>query len=272
MSQFSSAIDLVIGHLDARKRLLHREEGVSAGVLQRLVSRPPGKSGHEPGRATEPAGSPQSLSVPSGKLAQLEALRPQVLACARCPNLVSSRHHVVFGVGDVNAALMFVGEAPGEDEDLRGEPFVGKAGELLTKMIQAMGLQRGQVYIANVLKCRPDMPPGASGNRKPTSAEMATCLPWLREQIGIIQPRVLVGLGATAMEGLMGETQPMGQMRGKWFDFQGIPLMPTYHPAYLLRNQSITEKRKVWEDLLLVMERLGLPISEKQRGFFLGAR
>lgn len=205
----------------------------------------------------------------SDKAARLAALRGPVLACTKCPHLVKSRTQVVFGVGNPDAELMFVGEAPGEDEDLQGEPFVGKAGQLLTKIIQAMGLQRSDVYIGNVLKCRPDMPPGESGNRKPKPAEMETCLPYLRQQIDIIQPRVLVALGATAMEGLLGEKSPMNQLRGRWHEFNGIPLMATYHPAYLLRNQSLSEKRKVWEDMLQVMERLPLPISEKQRNFFL---
>ena len=164
---------------------------------------------------------------------------------------------------------MFVGEAPGEDEDLQGEPFVGRAGQLLTKIIETMGLSRDTVYIANVLKCRPDMPAGSTGNRKPTGPEMGTCLPYLEQQISIIQPRVLVALGATAMEGLLGETSPMARLRGRWHQFKGIPLMATYHPAYLLRNQSLGEKRKVWEDMLLVMEHLGMPISEKQRSYFL---
>jgi DNA polymerase len=164
---------------------------------------------------------------------------------------------------------MFVGEAPGADEDLQGEPFVGKAGQLLTKIIETMGVKRSDVFIANVLKCRPDMPPGASGNRRPTTAEMQTCLPYLRAQIEIIKPQVLVALGSVAMEGLLGSVEPMSRLRGRWHEFQGIPLMATYHPAYLLRNQSLGEKRKVWEDMLLVMERVGLPISEKQRGYFL---
>jgi DNA polymerase len=182
---------------------------------------------------------------------------------------VKSRTQVVFGVGNPEAEVMFVGEAPGEDEDLQGEPFVGKAGQLLTKIIVAMGFSREDVFIANVLKCRPDMPAGESGNRKPKPAEMQTCLPYLRQQIDIIQPRALVALGATAMEGLLGASEPMAKLRGRWHDFHGIPLMATYHPAYLLRNQSLTEKRKVWEDMLLVLERLEKPISDKQRGYFL---
>lgn len=201
-------------------------------------------------------------------LRTLEALRKAALACTRCPHLVKSRTQVVFGVGNPNADLMFVGEAPGADEDEQGEPFVGRAGQLLTKMIQAMGFERSDIYIANVLKCRPDMPAGESGNRKPKLDEMQTCLPWLEEQIAIIQPKAIIALGATAVEGLLGDTSPMRDLRGRWLEFQGIPVMVTYHPAYLLRNQSIGEKRKVWEDMLLVMEKLGCRISQKQRRFF----
>jgi DNA polymerase len=185
---------------------------------------------------------------------------------------VAARKHVVFGVGDINARLMFVGEAPGVDEDLQGEPFVGAAGHLLTKIIGAMGLSRDTVYIANILKCRPDMPPRSSGNRKPTLPEMQTCLPYLREQIALIEPSVIVALGATAVEGLLGATEGISRLRGKWQSFAGIPVMPTYHPAYLLRNMAMTEKRKVWEDMLLAMEKLQMPISDKQRGYFLRAK
>lgn len=204
--------------------------------------------------------------------ARLEAiadLRARVMGCVKCPHLVSSRSNVVFGVGNVEAELMFVGEAPGADEDRQGEPFVGAAGQLLTKMIQAMGLTRDSVYIANILKCRPDTPGQAYGNRKPAPEEMQTCISWLQEQIDIIRPKVLVGLGATAIEGLLGKTAGIMRLRGQWHSYRDIPLMPTYHPAFLLRNQAITEKRKVWEDLLQVMEKLGLPITEKQRGYFL---
>ena len=204
------------------------------------------------------------------KQAALETLRSQVLACVRCPNLVGSRTSVVFGVGDVDARLLFVGEAPGADEDLQGEPFVGKAGELLTKIITAMGLGRDSVFIANILKCRPDTPGQTSGNRKPRPDEMETCIPWLERQIEIIRPQAMVALGATAVVGLLGKNAAgITRLRGTWQEYRGIPVMPTYHPAYLLRNQAITEKRKVWEDMMLAMERVGYPISDKQRGFFL---
>ncbi len=176
---------------------------------------------------------------------------------------------MVFGVGSVDAELMFVGEAPGADEDEAGEPFVGKAGQLLTKIIQTMGLSRDDVYIANILKCRPDTPGQSYGNRKPTAEEMQTCIPYLHAQIDLIQPKVLVALGATAVEGLLGKTEGITRLRGNWRTYRGIPLMPTYHPAYLLRNQVPSEKRRVWEDMLQVMEKLGMTISERQRGFFL---
>ncbi len=201
----------------------------------------------------------------------LSALREAALTCTKCPHLVASRKGVVFGVGNPSADLMFVGEAPGADEDEQGEPFVGRAGQLLTKIILAMGFTRDDIYIANVLKCRPDMPAGVTGNRKPKASEMETCLPWLERQIELIRPKAMVALGATAVEGLLGLTEPLGKLRGRWLDFHEIPVMVTYHPAYLLRNQSISEKRKVWEDMLLVLERLGRPISAKQKRFFTAA-
>jgi DNA polymerase len=211
---------------------------------------------------------PAPLDRPAREIAFAQ-LQSRMLACGKCPHLVSSRRTVVVGVGDIQARLMFVGEAPGADEDAQGEPFVGKAGELLTKIITAMGLSRSQVFIANILKCRPDTPGQSAGNRKPTPAEMATCSPWLHEQIDLIQPEVMVALGATAVEGLLGKTEGITRLRGHWQSYRGIPLMPTFHPAYLLRNQAPAEKRKVWEDMLAVLEHLRLPISPKQRNFFL---
>jgi DNA polymerase len=175
----------------------------------------------------------------------------------------------VFGVGNPDADLMFIGEAPGADEDQQGEPFVGRAGQLLTRILKAMNFAREDVYIANILKCRPDMPSGSFGNRPPTPTEMRTCQPYLVEQIDIIQPSVLVALGAVAVEGLLGTRATMRELRGRWHTYNSIPLMITYHPAYLLRNQAPSEKRKVWEDMLQVLERLERPISERQRNYFL---
>ncbi len=217
--------------------------------------------------------APQPLSEPrteSSKLENFNELRERALACVKCPNLAASRKNVVFGVGNIDAQLMFVGEAPGADEDLQGEPFVGAAGQLLTKIISATGLSRAEVYIANILKCRPDTPGEVSGNRKPTPAEMQTCIPYLHEQIDLIKPKVIIALGATAMEGLLGLTG-ITKLRGQWQTYRGTPLMPTFHPSYLLRNQAMSEKRRVWEDMLAVMEKLEMPISEKQRNYFLKA-
>lgn len=223
-----------------------------------------------PSRAI-PTLTPPRASKDPAKRQALEALRAKALACEKCPHLVRFRKQVVFGVGNPDAELMFVGEAPGADEDRQGEPFVGRAGQLLTKLIQTMGLARGEVYIGNVLKCRPDVDTPA-GNRKPTPEEMATCLPWLREQIKLIAPRVLVTLGDTAVKGLCPDlTLGISRLRGKWLDFAGIPLMPTFHPAYLLRNPAPAIKRQCWEDMLAVLEKLQRPITEKQRGYFLSA-
>jgi uracil-DNA glycosylase len=214
--------------------------------------------------------TPAKQSSPE-KIAAFAELQKRALTCVKCPHLASSRKNVVFGVGSIDAQLMFVGEAPGADEDAQGEPFVGAAGQLLTKIISATGLSRADVYIANILKCRPDTPGQSYGNRKPTPEEMATCIPYLHEQIDLIQPKVIVALGATAVEGLLGKTLGITKLRGNWQTYRGTPLMPTFHPSYLLRNQAMSEKRKVWEDMLAVMEKLGMPVSEKQRNYFLKA-
>jgi len=205
----------------------------------------------------------------AAKAAALAEVRDRVCVCRNCPHLARTRTQTVFGVGNPDAELMFVGEAPGTDEDARGEPFVGRAGQLLTRIIETMGLTRDEVYIANILKCRPDMPKGAPGNRPPTPQEMQTCIGYLIEQIEIIQPRVVVALGATAVEGLLGTRGVMRELRGKWQSYHDTPLMITYHPSYLLRNQSPGEKRKVWEDMMAVLEKLDRPISERQRNYFL---
>jgi DNA polymerase len=242
---------------------------VEARVARRATA--PAAKAASPGPAAQAAGSAPRLDA-AGKAAAFAALREKVLACVKCPNLVAARRNVVFGVGSPEAELMFVGEAPGADEDQQGEPFVGAAGQLLTKIIQAMGLTRNSVYIANILKCRPDTPGQTSGNRKPTPEEMQTCIPYLQEQIDLIRPKVIVALGATAVEGLLGKgSVGITRLRGNWRTYRGIPLMPTYHPAYLLRNQAMAEKRRVWEDMLQVMEKLSMPVSEKQRNFFLKA-
>lgn len=293
-------IDATIRHLEALKAQGARFVALAPDTLALLKSAPVSKPAlppppkPAPALATAPRSSMSATSVPphplpetrplsnvepvapnqvispQAKATAMNELRERALVCVKCPNLASSRQNVVFGVGDINAALMFVGEAPGADEDVQGEPFVGAAGQLLTRIIQTMGLTRDTVYIANILKCRPDTPGQSSGNRKPTTDEMKTCIPYLHSQIDLIQPKVLVGLGGTAIEGLLG-VGGITRMRGQWQTYRGIPLMPTFHPSYLLRNQALGEKRKVWEDMLQVMEKLGLPVSDKQRGYFLKA-
>jgi DNA polymerase len=205
----------------------------------------------------------------AAKLAAMEPLKAKAASCVQCAAIARARRSVVFGEGDVDASLMLVGEAPGREEDQQGEPFVGAAGQLLTKILVAMGLGRDRVFIANVLKCRPDTPGESHGNRRPTAEEMATCIPFLFEQVRIVRPKVIVALGGTALEGLLGQQNlSVTRLRGRWMDFVGIPLMPTYHPSYVLRQDTLGVKREVWEDMLSVMERLGMDISAKQRAYF----
>ena len=181
---------------------------------------------------------------------ELAALRTAAEACTRC-RLAQGRQKVVFGAGNPAAELMLIGEAPGAEEDRQGLPFVGPAGELLTRIIQAMDLRREDVYIANILKCRPP------GNRDPQPDEVAACRGYLDRQIDLIQPRVIVALGRIAAQALLGNDSPIGQMRGQWYRIRGIPAMVTYHPAALLRNQGL--KRPTWEDMQQVRDRLREP-------------
>jgi uracil-DNA glycosylase len=267
MSDFLRVLDTTERHLLALRAAGVRFLSVQPEILSLLREPPPVVETH---RVVAIESPPDQLPQPSQDVETgMAGLRQRAATCLKCPHLVKSRRNVVFGVGDIHAPLMFVGEAPGADEDAQGEPFVGAAGQLLTRIIKTMGLSRETVYIANILKCRPDTPGQSSGNRKPTGDEMKTCLPYLLEQIDLIRPKVLVALGATAIEGLLGAGGGIGKLRGHFQNFRDIPLMPTFHPAYLLRNQALTEKRKVWEDMLQVMEKLQMPISEKQRGYFL---
>ncbi len=263
-----------------------RESSASASAFQQVVAAAAGRASVEaralPGRAGEdPRALPEPpvVHLPEGsKRERWEWLRDRVLSCPVCRAHTHGACKVVFGVGDCDADIFFCGEAPGGEEEVQGEPFVGPAGRLLTKMIEAMGLTRERVYIGNILNWRPEMEgrlTGKSvqqtGNRPPTEAEMRFGLPYLRAQVEVVRPKVIVALGSTAAEGLLGfgSFKSLGSIRGQWKEFNGTPLMVTYHPSYLLRNASNRTKRIVWEDLLLVMERVGLPISERQRGFFL---
>jgi uracil-DNA glycosylase family 4 len=186
------------------------------------------------------------------KTDNLDALRAFIGDCTRC-KLHGGRTNLVFGVGDPKAELMFVGEGPGADEDAKGEPFVGRAGQLLTDIIErGMGMQRSEVYICNVVKCRPP------GNRNPEPDEVEACEPFLFRQIEIVKPRVIVGLGTFAVQSVLKVKTPISKLRGNWHEVRGIKMMPTFHPAYLLRNPS--DKRLVWSDIQEVMKSLGRPI------------
>ena len=180
----------------------------------------------------------------------LRAIREDIGDCTRCRLHKQGRKQIVFGVGNPTADLMFIGEAPGADEDLQGEPFVGRAGQLLNNMIKAMGLEREQVYIANIIKCRPP------GNRTPERDECETCSPFLMRQIEVIKPKAIVALGAVAAKTLLAINAPMSDLRGRWYDFRGTKLAVTYHPAFLLRDPR--QKKEAWKDLQMVMRELGL--------------
>ena len=218
---------------------------------------------------------PPRVTLPEGdKAARWAALKEMATSHPVCLANVRPGKKAVLGVGSLDAKIFFVGEAPGAEEEVQGEPFVGPAGQLLTKMIGAMGLKREQVYIGHIMCWRPQMPTPAGaeqiGTRPPTVEEMAFCLPFLRASIEIVQPDLLVALGGTAAQGLLGDKfTTLGAARSRWHDFAGKPLMVSYHPSYLLRNGSNKSKRMVWGDLLQVMEKAGLPISDKQRGYFL---
>ena len=201
------------------------------GVEHLATAATPGKGEQDPGRQHPTAET-------------LEGIRQDLGDCRRC-GLAASRTQLVYGVGNPDARLVLVGEAPGREEDLRGEPFVGEAGRLLDRILAAMGMRREDVYICNVLKCRPP------NNRDPMPEEVATCEAFLVRQIAAIEPQVIVGLGRFAVHSLLKTRVPISQLRGEWQDYHGIPLMPTYHPAYLLRNPE--GKREVWEDMKAVL-------------------
>ena len=198
---------------------------------------------------------PTQIIPASERVAALEAIRADIGDCTRCPLAYGGRHKIVFADGDPNARLMFVGEGPGADEDASGLPFVGKAGQLLNNMIKAMGLQREEVYIANIVKCRPP------GNRTPEPIEANTCSPFLLRQIDIVRPQVIVALGGTAATYLPGVKQSLSSLRGRWYSTRGAKLAVTYHPAFLLRDPR--QKGEAWKDLQMVMEELGLKPAAK---------
>jgi len=221
------------------------EEGIEL-VVQAPSENPNAENMPRVKTTTQAATLPPALN---DKPSALKLIREDIGDCTRC-RLHKGRTNLVFGVGNVNADLMFVGEGPGADEDAQGEPFVGRAGQLLNNMISAMGIKREDVYIANVVKCRPP------GNRTPEKDECDTCSPFLMRQIDIIKPKVIVALGAVAAKNLLAVNDSMANLRGRWYDFRNSKLLVTYHPAYLLRDPR--QKKEAWKDLQIVMKYLGL--------------
>ncbi|HVW19962.1 MAG TPA: uracil-DNA glycosylase [Opitutaceae bacterium] len=253
-----------------------------AAAARRTGAAPPPRPSAAAAPALPPAPAKPSLpppprvALPAGdKAKRWAALLELVLNDPVCRANVRPGKKVVLGVGSLEAKIFFAGEAPGAEEEVQGEPFVGPAGQLLNRMIAGMGLQRSDVYIGNIMNWRPQLPAGPGGvqigNRPPTAEEMAYCLPYLLAQLEVVQPEIVVALGATAAQGLLGAGafKALGEVRGRWKEFAGKPLMVTYHPSYILRNPTNRSKRMIWEDLLQVMERAGMAISPKQRSYFL---
>lgn len=221
---------------------------------------------------TEPTSTPQinQLSVSGNTPAEkIVNLKQQAENWQPARALDSLRSTMVFSVGDPVANIMLVGEAPGHDEERLREPFVGKAGQKLNGILTAMGITREQTYISNIVKFRPAMPNQTTNNRKPTREEMDAWMPFIETEIQIVQPKVIIALGATAAQALLATNAPVGKMRGQFHDYRGTPLRVTYHPSYILHNDTTSEKRKLWEDMLEVMKLLSMTISEKQQGYFL---
>lgn len=218
-------------------------------AVERPSPPPPEKPAAEPTASPEQP-KPSRTTMGRSKFGSLDNLRAHIGDCTRCP-LHEKRSHIVFGEGNPEARIVFVGEGPGRDEDLQGRPFVGAAGQLLDKIIGAMGLTRQDIYICNVVKCRPPQ------NRVPTQQEQGICGVFLKHQLAIIRPEVIVTLGATPAHYLLGLDKPVGRLRGSFYDLLGIAVMPTYHPAYLLRNPQA--KKMVWNDMQLVIRQLDLP-------------
>ena len=227
-------------------------DGVSRDPLwrDRPIDAPPANMvpANDDNRPNPRSEAVQRVTIFASSADALAAVRTEIGDCVRCKLHAQGRRQIVFGVGNPSADLMFVGEAPGADEDVQGIPFVGRAGQLLTKIIEAIDLKRDDVYIANVIKCRPP------GNRNPEQDEVETCEPFLFQQIDVIKPKVIVALGTFAARALLRTLDPISRLRGRIFEYRGAKLIPTFHPAYLLRNPS--SKREVWEDMKVVRKLL----------------
>lgn len=227
------------------------------------------RHGTPPPAAPTATPAPTQIQVPQTVEEKLTWLRQKAQNWRAARALGSLRETMVFATGNPHARLMFVGEAPGYEEELQQEPFVGPAGQKLTQIITAMGLSRAEVYISNICKFRPSMGPQQhKANRAPSDEEIAACLPIIQAEIRAIQPACIVCLGGSAARGLLGHAASVASQRGKWFDCGGIPTRVTYHPSYLLRNDTISARRSVWEDMLAVMQQLGMNISPRQLNYF----
>ncbi len=226
-----------------------------------------------PVESARPAVAPAPPTLDAGqggKDERIAQLRERAANWQPARNLDTLREAVVFSTGDPGATLALVGEAPGYEDERQGQPFVGPAGKKLDGILKAMGISREQVYITNIVKNRPAMARQATNNRKPDAAEIAAWMPFVRQELAVVEPQCIVALGATAAEGLLGGGCGVDSLRGAWHEFEGIPVRVTYHPSYLLRSEeNLSAKRQLWEDMLAVMERLGMPINDKQRGYFL---
>jgi DNA polymerase len=247
-----------------RQWMLHARQGGAP------VSAPPPAPVPSPSPAPESSAPAAAEAEPEMSVEQkLEYLRQRAADWKPARRLGTLRDTMVFAVGNPRARLMLVGEAPGYEEERQGEPFVGPAGQLLTRILGAMGLQRSDVYISNVCKFRPSMGENqGTANRAPSPEELAACLPLIMAEIRAIQPACIVCLGGSSAKGLLGTQQGVNALRGRWMECQGVPVRVTYHPSYLLRNEALSARRALWEDMLEVMERLGMPVSEKQRNYF----
>jgi len=253
MRELNEIIDGTIQVLEDMKRSGVTHVDVSSKTVEEL--------GKPPVVVAAPGDGPSSplgtvAATPADPSTELAAIEARAKVCVKCNELSRCRTNVVFGAGNPRTEIMFVGEGPGHDEDIQGLPFVGRSGELLTKIIAAMGFRREEVYIANVVKCRPPE------NRTPQPDEIANCLPYLLSQIELIQPKVIVALGATAVRALLDVQLGITKMRGHWYTFRDIPIMPTFHPAYLLRNPPA--KKEVWEDMKAVLEKLGREVPKSR--------
>jgi uracil-DNA glycosylase family 4 len=221
----------------------------------------------EPAQQNQPKAGELVASGSSTK-DQIASLKRQVAKWPAVTVLTDLRKTMVFSVGNPDADIMLIGEAPGYDEERLGEPFVGKAGQKLDGILKAMGLERKSTYITNIVKYRPAMPNQTTNNRQPTSEELEAFMPFIRKEIELVTPKAIIALGATSAQALLASEESVTNLRGKFHEFNGIPLRVTYHPSYILLNETNSEKRKIWEDMLAVMDLLQMPISEKQRGFF----